>query len=48
MKDDCENEDTDYAIIPVNPIEQRDAKIAELEKNVAEVPNLKEKLLKMS
>ena len=47
MEDDCENEDIDHAIIPLNPIEQRDAKIAELEKNAAEVPDLKEKLLKM-
>ena len=41
---DDENEDD---LLPLNPIERRDAKIAELEKNAADFNDLKEKMLKM-
>ena len=34
-------------LLPSNPIERRDAKIAELEKNVADMNELKENVLKM-
>ena len=42
--DDDENEDD---LIPSNPIERRDARIAELEKNLDDVSSLKESMMKM-
>ena len=41
------DDDGDEDLLPTNPIERRDAKIAELEKNNAVLPELQEKLLKM-
>ena len=41
--EEAENED----VLPNNPIEQRDARIAELEKNVVEMNDMKENVLKM-
>ena len=41
--DDDEN---DSEVLPVNPIERRDARIAELEGSVAEIPVLKEAVVK--
>ena len=39
--------DDEEELLPSNPIERRDAKIAELEKNVADMNELKENVLKM-
>jgi hypothetical protein len=40
-------DDDEEDLLPTNPIERRDAKIVELEKNVAAMPALQENLLKM-
>ena len=45
--EEAEAGNEDEEIVPTNPIERRDAKIAELEKNVAEMNQLQESVLKM-
>ena len=44
MMDDV---DVEEALLPSNPIERRDAQIADLQKDAAEIPALKESLVKM-
>jgi hypothetical protein len=44
---ELEAEEGDDDLVPTNPIERRDAKIAELEKNVADMAILQENALKM-
>ena len=45
--DDFNGEDDTVDVLPSNPMERRDARISELKKSVAIVPELQEKLLKM-
>ena len=42
-----DNDEIDDDIVPLNPIERRDAKIAQLEQNAAIIPELQETILKM-
>ena len=47
MEENNCDEDEEDDLLPLNPIERRDARIAELEKNETNITDLREKMLKM-